>query len=584
MNNNLFMVAVFWGVWIIIPVLFDGVLTFIYMLTIIFTQFYEKHFKKGIQKPPIVPETLPRVSIIIPTYNEQDNINECLNYLKIQTYPQDKMEIIVVDNGSSDATSQIVKEHMREIWEVRNQLKENGKQYGEQKTENGNGAGKIKVNGQTYQTNGFGGLLRLVIRYEKGKANALNAGINLSRGEIIINIDSRSFLAPDAIYNMVAKFIEYPEYGAATGNVEVDWTLLYERQADGKYLLDGEGHYQARELSRKEKFLGKSQFMEYLTSFRLGRQFQDITGSMYTFSGAFSAFRREVLMQSNLYNSRTVAEDTDLTLDLQGQNVRLGFAENAKAYLKPVISFERFYSQRIRWHRGQIEVVGLHLDWYGNFRKGFWRNFWLALLLMIDHTFSFPRIIWIFLLPLFFLFGYSMTLIVEAILLMYAFYVLMDFLNAANCYRASDEETREKIKDVIQYCLVTPIFRLITFYFRFAAYLEVLKEPQAWSTPINPVRSVKGYRDSFSGSYQKTMGFGSRIWQLVTGRREEPVYYDEKIAELDSFGLERSDAGPKDAQEIEVIPDFGKENDQRKMDGLYEKSLNPKYEILNKSQ
>jgi len=131
-----------------------------------------------------------------------------------------------------------------------------------------------------------------------------------------------------------------------------------------------------------------------------------------------------------------------------------------------------------------------------------------------------------------------MTLIVEAILLMYAFYVLMDFLNASYCYRVADAETREKIKDSFQYCLVTPIFRLITFYFRFAAYLEVLKEPQTWSTPINPVRSVKGYRDSFSGSYQKTLGFGSRIWQLVTGRREEPApYYDEKIAELDGFGL-----------------------------------------------
>ena len=549
------MVAIFWGVWIIIPVLFDGVLTLIYWLYIILKA-------PKIHQHQLDEATLPRVSIIIPTYNEQDNINECLNYLKIQTYPQDKMEIIVVDNGSTDATSAIVKEHMKEIWENGKRLKENGNQLGNQKTENGlpisnlrfpnqflsstnqspaSNNGKIKVNGQSYQTNGFGGVLRLVVRYEQGKAKALNSGIRLSGGEIIINIDCRSFLAPDAVYNMVAKFIEHPEYGAATGNVEIDWQLIYERDHDGSYLLDGDGHYHPRELSHKEKFLGKAQFMEYLTSFRLGRQFQDITGSMYTFSGAFSAFRREVLMQSNLYNSRTVAEDTDLTLDLQGQNVRLGFAEDAKSYLKPVISFERFYSQRIRWHRGQIEVIGLHLDWYGNFRKGFWHNFWLASLLMIDHTFSFPRIIWIFLLPLFFLFGYSMTLIIEAILLMYVFYVFIDFLNASYCYRISDEETREKIKDSIQYCLVTPIFRLITFYFRFAAYLEVLKEPQAWSTPINPVRSVKGYRSSFKGVYQKTTNFGLKVWQFISGRKIEPApYYEEKIAELDGFGLDIS--------------------------------------------
>lgn len=533
MNNNLFMVVIFWGVWIIIPVLFDGVLAFFYMLVIVFHE-KRKAFSKHAapQLSALDPAQMPLVSIIIPTYNEEENINQCLNYLKIQTYPQDKIEIIVVDNGSTDETSDIVKEQMQEIWRA--------KQGDDSST--APGAGKLKVNGETYETKGFGGLLRLVVRYEKGKAKALNSGIRLARGEIIINIDSRSFLAPDAIYNVVKKFTNEPKYGAVTGNVEIDWQIIYNRDQYGHYLLDRQGHYQPRVLSLKERFLGKSQFMEYLTSFRLGREFQDITGSMYTFSGAFSAFRREVLLNSSLYQSRTVAEDTDLTLDLHGQNIRLGFVKDAKAYLKPVISLEKFYSQRVRWYRGQIETIGVHLDWYGNLRKGFWRNLWLALLLMVDHTFSFPRIIWIFMLPLFFLFGYSMTLIVTAIFLMYAFYVLMDFLNAWYCYRVTNNETRAKIQDSIQYCLVTPFFRLLTFYFRFAGHLEVLKEPQAWSAPVNPVRSVKKYRSSLRGSYHKTLNLGLRVWQFVSGQKAtEPVYYDDKIAELDDYGQNQPD-------------------------------------------
>ncbi|MBM2820503.1 MAG: hypothetical protein HW405_263 [Candidatus Berkelbacteria bacterium] len=540
MNNNLFMIAVFWGVWIIIPVLFDGILTFIYMLTIVFHEKYHTIVKRDIaSKLKLYPETLPKVSVIIPTYNEEENINECLDYLKIQNYPQEKMEIIVVDNGSTDETSNIVKKHMKEIWQL--------------KQGNGN-----VVNGHTYEFGSFAGLLRLVVRYEKGKAKALNAGIRLAQGEIIINIDCRSFLAPDAIYNMVRKFVTQPEYGAVTGNVEIGWRLIYERGLQGNYLLDQNGHYKPRELSRKEKFLAKSQFMEYLTSFRLGRQFQDITGSMFTFSGAFSAFRREVILHSSMYQSRTVAEDTDLTLNLQGQNVRLGFATDAKAYLKPVLSFERFYAQRIRWHRGQIEVIGLHLGWYGNLRKGFWRNLWLSTLLMIDHTFGFPRIIWLFLLPLFFLFGYSTTLIIEAIFLMYAFYVLIDFLNAGYCYQVVDKEARKHIKNSIQYCFVTPFFRLLTFYFRFAGYLDTLKEPQAWTTPINPVRSVKG-------SYQKTINFGLKVWRFVSGQKSSPaVYYDEKIAELDNFGLENA--------KIQVSPQVSNgeiDFKQKKMDGVF---------------
>lgn len=526
MNHSLLILTIFWGVWIIIPVLFDGILTLVYMHTIIFYQFfYEIPFKKR-KMMSIEQQDLPKVSIIIPTWNEEDNINECLNYLKIQTYPHEKMEIIVVDNGSTDATAEIVKRHMHELWQQKH-----GGIFD-------NSGGKIKINGRSYGTGGFNGDLRLVVRQEKGKAKALNTGIKLAGGDIIVNIDCRSFLAPEAIYEIVAKFIENPEYGAATGNVEIDWQLIYQRDLEGHYLFDKDCSYVARELTRKEIFLGKSQFMEYLVSFRLGRQFQDITGSMYTFSGAFSAFRREIILNSALYKSRTVAEDTDLTLDLQGQNVRLGFAEKAKAYLKPVISFEKFYAQRIRWRRGQIEVIGLHLDWYGNYKKGFWRSFWLNIILMIDHTFGFPRIIWMFMLPLFFLFGYSMTLILEAIVILYFFYVLVDVFNALNCYRVSDQETREKIRESFQYCAVTPFFRIITFFFRFSGYLDALKEPQTWSTPINPVRSVKGYRAGLQSGYAKTMHMGSKVWHFITRQKESSPYFDEKIPEIDTYGLE----------------------------------------------
>lgn len=525
MNNNILMLTIFWGVWIIIPVIFDGFTALLYMLTIVF---YEK--KHTVAKRDMAsnlklePSRLPKVSVIIPTYNEEDNINECLNYLMIQSYPQEKMEIIVVDNGSTDRTSNIVNKHIDEI----RQLKQNN---------GSNFQRQLLVGDHTYKFSNYGGILRLVVRDEKGKAKALNAGIHMAGGEIIINIDCRSFLARDSIYNMVRKFVTQPEYGAFTGNIEIGWRLLYERDRQGNYLLDTNGHYKPRVLSRKERFLAKSQFMEYLTSFRLGRQFQDITGSMYTFSGAFSAFRRDVILNSSMYQTRTVAEDTDLTLFLQGKNIRLGFAADAKAYLKPVLSFERFYAQRTRWHRGQIEVIGLHLDWYGNLSKGFWRNLWLGSLLAVDHTFGFPRIIWMFMLPLFFLFGYSLSLIAQAIFLMYAFYVLVDLLNAIYCYRVVDEEARAQIKDSIQYCFVTPIFRIMTYFFRFAGYLEVLKEPQAWTVPVNPIRSAKKYQHTVSRNYQKVFAFAVRLWQRVTGQRVQP-YYEERIAELDSFGLD----------------------------------------------
>ena len=47
------------------------------------------------------------ISVIIPTYNEEENIAQCLVSLSHQTVPRDEYEIIVVDGGSKDATREI---------------------------------------------------------------------------------------------------------------------------------------------------------------------------------------------------------------------------------------------------------------------------------------------------------------------------------------------------------------------------------------------------------------------------------------------------------------------------------------------
>ena len=147
---------------------------------------------------------MQKVLVVTPTYNEADNIDLCLSFLETQSYPQERLEIIVVDNGSTDSTGEIVESHM------------------------------------AYESN-LKDKIKLVTRSDKGKAEALNTGIRLSCGEIIINIDCRSFLAKDAVYNMVAKFIREPQYGAITGNIEIDWSMVYERDENGGLILGGDG-------------------------------------------------------------------------------------------------------------------------------------------------------------------------------------------------------------------------------------------------------------------------------------------------------------------------------------------------------
>jgi len=58
----------------------------------------------------------PLISIIITTKNEEKNIGNCLESIKAQKYPQEKIEVIVVDNNSSDRTKEIAKKYTKNVY------------------------------------------------------------------------------------------------------------------------------------------------------------------------------------------------------------------------------------------------------------------------------------------------------------------------------------------------------------------------------------------------------------------------------------------------------------------------------------
>ena len=56
----------------------------------------------------------PEVSIVIPCYNEEEKIKECLDAVYAQDYPQEKIEVIVVDDGSTDDTLKILSDYKKD--------------------------------------------------------------------------------------------------------------------------------------------------------------------------------------------------------------------------------------------------------------------------------------------------------------------------------------------------------------------------------------------------------------------------------------------------------------------------------------
>jgi len=125
---------------------------------------------------------LPMVSVVIPAFNEGPMVARSIRSVAACNYPKDKLEVIVVDDGSRDDTFFHMQHLRRE----------------------------------------FPDLIHLV-RFpgNRGKRSALVAGFRVARGEIVVTIDSDSEILPDTIHGMVAPFLADPQVGGVAGRVAV---------------------------------------------------------------------------------------------------------------------------------------------------------------------------------------------------------------------------------------------------------------------------------------------------------------------------------------------------------------------------
>jgi len=459
--NSIVLFMLVWGVWLITPVLVDGLDT-LGRLWIVRTRRAERRAER------LDDEWLPSVSIVVPAHNEAAVIDRCLTSIKAQDYPHDKLEIIVVDDGSTDDTADRIEGHV------------NGEV----------GPESFRVRGRPIKVGPFKGTLTLIKNGHAGKAHALNAGIAASTGDVVVNIDSDVVLAQEAVRAIATAFVRDPDMGALTGNIEVDWELLEKRDDSGELVVDENGDMVPRELTPFERLISRWQFLEYLASFDLGRRSQGLTSTMYTLAGACSAFRRDVLTDSCRYTNTTVSEDTCLTFRLHRAGVKVGFAHDARVYLEPVTTWDELYAQRARWSRGQLEVCGMNEEIIGRGETGSFGHTSVPKMLVFDHTMAFPRLLWAPLILFFPLLGYSLSVIATALVGMYVFYVGIELVNTLAVFTIADEHTRPRVEQSMLEVLTMPIYRFIVFHFRFSGFLVTLMEEQQWTIP-GPLDATK---------------------------------------------------------------------------------------------
>jgi len=255
--------------------------------------------------------------------------------------------------------------------------------------------------------------------------------------------------------------------------------------------------------------------VEYFSAFRIGRQSQTLLNSVFTLAGAFSFFRREILFKLPQYSNRTVSEDTDITFSVRERfpDTVIACLNQAIAYVEPFSNLSALYSQRVRWQRGEIEVAACnpHLLTKNLFKL---KGISPAKTLVVDHTLAFPRVVWTFLLPMLFLFGYPLSLVTAAAIAMYLCYMAVDALIMANCYLLGHQEARSRLRKSWWLFTVLPIYRFILFWFRLGGFLAVLNDPPQWRTSPPWQEAAKHGRLVISQTYI----FACQIGSILTTR------------------------------------------------------------------
>jgi len=263
-------------------------------LTVPLAIFHKMREKKEVFQPSTYK---PRVSIIVPAYNEEKVLARTLETLIEADYSN--KEIIVVDDGSKDNTSSVAGEFSR-----------------------------------------FG--VKVVRRPNGGKFAALNTGIAVSSGEIIMTVDADSMISRASITEMVRGF-ENPEVAGVAGNLKV---------------------------FNRNNLLTKLQALEYIVQIQIVRRAFENFGSLTVASGAFSAFRKTALEEAGYYDPDYLLEDFDITIKMLKSHQILHGSNEAVCYTEAPETFRDVYRQRLSWFRGDFQNFWKHRDAFFNPRFG----------------------------------------------------------------------------------------------------------------------------------------------------------------------------------------------------------------------
>jgi biofilm PGA synthesis N-glycosyltransferase PgaC len=274
-------------------------------------------------KPPgrySSPKTYPPLTLLIAAYNEAPNIESTLRSIGEQRYPA-ALDVIVIDDGSTDGTS----------------------------------AAALAA-GHPW--------LRVLVQPEnRGKAAALNRGLEEARRELVVTVDADCRLHPDALRFLVEEYLNgQPQTAAVAGAVFVQNT--------------------------HSNWATRLQHWDYFHGIAATKRTQSAYGGTLVAQGAFSLYRRAILREIGGWPS-CVGEDIVVTWAILRRGWFVGYAEDALCFTRVPETFGALVRQRVRWARGMIEAFRSHPGILVRRRLTTFLVCWNLLFPWIDFTFTF---------------------------------------------------------------------------------------------------------------------------------------------------------------------------------------------------
>ncbi len=240
---------------------------------------------------------LPSVSLIVAVKNEEAHISETVSHCLQSRYPIDKLEVIVVDDGSTDKT-----------WEVISKL---------QLTEN-------RLQCFQFQKN-------------RGKRHAMALGSRKAQGDILVFIDSDTFLEPEAIYRLVQPFSDV-RVGAVAGHTNV--------------------------IVEENNPISKMEAVRYFVSQRIMKAAESLFNVVTCCPGPLSGYRKSAVLdvldawenQMFLGAKATFGDDRSLTNFIL-RNYRVIYHAGARCATYVPSTMKVLIRQQLRWKKSWIREL-----------------------------------------------------------------------------------------------------------------------------------------------------------------------------------------------------------------------------------